>query len=93
MRADIVAAFIPLDKGTRIVAKATVKAINRTTIRVSYYFKGELYEAVLKDHQWCHLMDFNEDIYNRSYVKGLQDINALLTSIIEEKGIDLEKEL
>lgn len=67
MRGDIVAAFIPTDNGTRMVAQASVSAINRNTIRVSYYFKGEKYEAVLKDHQWCHIWEGYEAARNPEY--------------------------
>jgi hypothetical protein len=80
-RGDIVAAFVPTDKGARTVVKATVVAINRNTIRVSYYFKGEGYEAVLKDHQWCHIMDFDEDIWDRAYIRDLQESSAILQAL------------
>jgi hypothetical protein len=93
MRGDMVAAFVPTDKGTRFVAKATVSAINRNTVRVSYYFKGDKYEVVLKDHQWCHLMDFDEDIWDRSYVRSLQDEIDILKSVIAEVGVDVEEVL
>ena len=52
VRGDLVAAFIPTHVG-RKVATAEVVGINANTIRVKYEFKGETYEATLKDHQWC----------------------------------------
>jgi hypothetical protein len=60
-RGDIIAAFVPTDGGKRMVVQARVEAVNRSSIRASYYFKNELYNTILKDHQWCFIM-YEEEI-------------------------------